>query len=114
MPLGTAGIAGIDVRDIAEAAAITLTTAGHDGQTYDLASAELLSGPRNAAIWSSLLGREVKYCGHDFVGFEKYLLAYVPAWTAFDIRKMYQGFYERGFSTDENRPMYSSSSAPTD
>jgi uncharacterized protein YbjT (DUF2867 family) len=33
MPIGTAGIAAADVRDIAEAAAISLTEDGHDGQT---------------------------------------------------------------------------------
>src|SRR5450631_2143347 len=36
MPIGTAGIAAVDVRDIAEAAAISLTEEGHEGQTYDL------------------------------------------------------------------------------
>src|ERR1039457_3737490 len=35
MPIGSAGIAVADVRDIAEAAAISLTEEGHDGQTYD-------------------------------------------------------------------------------
>jgi hypothetical protein len=36
MPIGTAGICAVDVRDIAEAAAISLAADGHDGQTYDL------------------------------------------------------------------------------
>src|SRR6516164_11271866 len=34
-PIGTAGIAAVDVRDIAEAAAISLTTDGHAGKTYN-------------------------------------------------------------------------------
>ena len=36
-PLGSTGLNRVDVRDIAEAAAVTLTTSGHDGETYDLA-----------------------------------------------------------------------------
>ena len=50
-PIGTAGIAAADVRDIAEAAAISLTENGHDGQTYDIVSPTLISGPSNAALW---------------------------------------------------------------
>jgi uncharacterized protein YbjT (DUF2867 family) len=34
MPIGTAGICAVDTRDIAEAAAISLTETGHEGQTY--------------------------------------------------------------------------------
>src|ERR1035438_10205683 len=52
MPIGTAGIAAADVRDIAEAAAISLTEEGHKGQTYDLTGPTLISGPGNAATWS--------------------------------------------------------------
>ena len=33
----------VDVRDIAEAAAISLTEEGHAGKTYDLVSSEMLS-----------------------------------------------------------------------
>ena len=36
MPLGTPGISAVDIRDIAEAAAIALTTEGHEGKTYNL------------------------------------------------------------------------------
>src|SRR6185437_9065875 len=56
MPIGTTGIAAADVRDIAEAAAITLTEVGHDGQTYDIVGSATITGPGNAAIWSNLLG----------------------------------------------------------
>jgi len=36
VPLGTTGISAVDVRDIAEAAAIALTGHGHLGKTYNL------------------------------------------------------------------------------
>ena len=36
MPLGSNGISAVDVRDIAEASAIALTSKGHEGKTYNL------------------------------------------------------------------------------
>jgi uncharacterized protein YbjT (DUF2867 family) len=71
MPLGTAGIAAADMRDIAEATAISLTEEGHEEQTYDIVAPSLISGPGNAALWSKLLGKEIKYTGHDFDQWEK-------------------------------------------
>ena len=61
MPIGTAGIAAADVRDIAEAAAISLTEEGHDGQTYDIVAPTLISGPGNAASVEQVAGKEIKY-----------------------------------------------------
>lgn len=101
MPLGTAGVSAVDVRDIAEAAAISLTEDGHAGQTYDLVSSSMLTGPGNAALWSKLLGREVKYTGHDFDQWEQAVRARMPAWSVFDLRSMFQGFIDRGYASTE-------------
>ena len=97
MPLGTPGISAVDVRDIAEAAAVALTAEGHLGKTYNLNGPEVLSGPKIASIWSRLLGKEVKYPGEDMDGFEAQMRQQAPAWSAFDIRMMFQGYLERGF-----------------
>src|ERR1019366_5146197 len=86
MPLGTAGIAAADMRDIAEAAAISLTEEGHEGQTYNIVSPTLISGPGNAALWSILLGKEIKYAGHDFDQWEQGMHARMPGWSAYDLR----------------------------
>ena len=40
MPIGIAGIAAADTRDIAAAAAISLTEDGHDGQTWDIVASQ--------------------------------------------------------------------------
>ena len=78
------------IRDIAEAAAISLTEEGHKGKTYDLVASEMLRGPSAAATWSKLLGKEITYAGHgDFDGFEAQL------------RVMFQGYVERGCSNTE-------------
>jgi uncharacterized protein YbjT (DUF2867 family) len=44
MPLGPVGVSAVDVRDIAEATAIALTTDGQLGKTYNLNGPEVLSG----------------------------------------------------------------------
>lgn len=101
MPIGTAGIATADIRDIAEAAAISLTEDGHEQQTYDIVGPTLISGPGNAALWSKLLGKEIKYTGHDFDQWEQGMRANMPSWSAFDLRMMLQGYFDRGFAATE-------------
>lgn len=101
MPIGTEGIAAADVRDIAEAAAISLTEEGHEGQTYDIVSPTTISGPGNAALWSKLLGKEIKYTGHNFDQWEQGMRAKAPSWSAFDLRMMFQGYFDRGFASTE-------------
>ena len=101
MPVGTAGIAVADGRDIAEAAAISLTEDGHDGQTYDIVASKMISGPGNAALWGKLLGKEIKYTGHNFDQWEQAMRARMPSWSAYDLRMMFQGYFDRGFESTE-------------
>jgi uncharacterized protein YbjT (DUF2867 family) len=101
MPLGQVGISAVDIRDIAEAAAIALTSDGHFGKTYNLNGPEALSGPKAASIWSGLLGKEIRYSGHDMDAFEEQMRKQRPAWAAFDIRMMFQGYLERGFIAED-------------
>ena len=97
MPLGQAGVSAVDIRDIAEATAIALTSDGHYGKSYNLNGPEVLSGPKMASIWSGLLGKEIRYSGNDMDAFEEQMRKRVPSWSAFDIRMMFQGYLERGF-----------------
>jgi uncharacterized protein YbjT (DUF2867 family) len=103
IPAGNQGLAVVDVRDLAEAAAISLTEDGHNGKTYDLVSSEMLTGPEAAATWSRLLGKQIAYVGHaDFDVFEAQLREKgSPSWLAWDLRIMFQGFVEHGFSNTE-------------
>jgi len=98
VPLGTTGISAVDVRDIAEAAAIALTGDGHLGKTYNLNGPDILSGDCVASIWSKLLGKPIRYGGHDMDAFEEEMRTKSPSWSAFDIRMMFQGYLERGFT----------------
>ena len=105
IPAGNQGLAVVDVRDLAEVAAISLTEEGHNGKTYDLVSSEMLTGPHAAATWSRLLGKQIAYAGHaDFDNFEVQLREKgSPSWLAYDLRVMFQGFVERGFSNTEDQ-----------
>jgi uncharacterized protein YbjT (DUF2867 family) len=101
MPLGQVGISAVDIRDIAEAAAIALTSDGHFGKTYNLNGPEVLSGPKVASIWSGLLGKEIRYAGDDMDAFEEQMRKRAPSWSAFDIRMMFEGYLERGFIAED-------------
>jgi uncharacterized protein YbjT (DUF2867 family) len=117
IPAGNQGVAVVDVRDIAEVAAISLTEEGHEGKTYDQVSSDMLTGPYAAATWSKLLGKEITYAGHgDFDNFEAQLrktgnpmretgtpMNTRPGWLAHDLRLMFEGFVERGFRNTEDQ-----------
>lgn len=60
LPLGEAKISGVDVRDVAEVAAVALTEEGHRNQIYSLGE-HLLSPREQAALLSKVLGRQIVY-----------------------------------------------------
>jgi len=91
IPLGTPGISVVDIRDIAEAAAIALTTDGHFGKSYNLNGPALLSGAGAASIWSKVLHKEIRYTGEAMDQFEEQMRQKAPSWMAYDFRMMFQG-----------------------
>ena len=95
-PMGEVGISRVDVRDIAEAAAIALTTDGHQGQTYNLVGPDALTGSATAAFWTRALGKPVAYGGDDLDVWEQQSLQYLPPWMVFDFRLMYDFFQKQG------------------
>jgi uncharacterized protein YbjT (DUF2867 family) len=97
-PIGSAGLSRVDVRDIAEVAAIALTAGGHDGETINLVGPEALVAGRTAEIWSKALGKTIRYAGDDLDAWEKQQLQYIPAWMAFDFRMMYEFFQREGLT----------------
>ncbi len=95
-PLGGVGVSRVDVRDIAEAAAIALTQPGHEGKTYDLIGPRALTGTETAAIWSKALGRTITYAGDDLEAWEKANAPYFPAPVLYDFKYMYAHFQKHG------------------
>jgi uncharacterized protein YbjT (DUF2867 family) len=101
MPLGDVGVSAVDIRDIAEATAIVLTSEEHYGKTYNLNGPEALSGPKAASIWSKLLGKEIRYGGDDLDAFEEQMRKRAPSWSAFDLRIMFEAYLERGLVAED-------------
>jgi uncharacterized protein YbjT (DUF2867 family) len=95
-PIGDVGLHRVDVRDIAEAAAIVLTTPGHEGQTYDVVGPEAHTGASTAAAWSLALNKTITYGGNDLEAWEKQSLQYMPDWAVFDFKHMYDFFQKHG------------------
>jgi uncharacterized protein YbjT (DUF2867 family) len=95
-PLGDVGVSRVDVRDIAEAAAVALTSSGHEGESYDLVGPEAHTGASTARAWSEALGKPIQYAGNDLDAWEKQSLQYLPDWMVFDFRMMYEHFQQEG------------------
>lgn len=60
-PAGEARIAMVDTRDVGAAAAVVLTTRGHDGKTYVLTGPRAVTYSEVAAELSEAIGREVGF-----------------------------------------------------
>jgi len=96
-PIGDVGVSRVDMRDIAEAAAIALTTSGHDGQTYNLVGPDAHTGQSTATLWSQALVKPIAYGGNDLDAWEQQTLDYLPAWIVFDLKLMYAFMQQEGY-----------------
>ncbi|MBB3962496.1 SDR family oxidoreductase [Rhizobium metallidurans] len=101
MPIGAKGVAMVDVRDIAEVAAIELIRRDEAPgklpiETINLVGPETLTGDGIAAIWSDILGRQIVYGGDDPAGFEQNMATFMPKWTAYEMRLMAERYVSHG------------------
>jgi uncharacterized protein YbjT (DUF2867 family) len=101
MPIGGRGLAMVDTRDIAEAAAIELIRREQAAgplalDRINLVGPDTLTGMDIAAIWSEVLGRPIVYGGDDTAAFEQNLRRFMPNWMAFDMRLMAERFLTEG------------------
>jgi uncharacterized protein YbjT (DUF2867 family) len=101
MPIGSKGVAMVDVRDIAEVAAIELIRREQASgklpiETINLVGPDTLTGSDVAAIWSDVLGRPVAYGGDDPTGFEQNLANFLPKWMAYEMRLMAERYVSDG------------------
>ncbi|NEK37929.1 SDR family oxidoreductase [Rhizobium leguminosarum] len=101
MPIGPKGLAMIDVRDIAEIAALELLRREQSAEPLaldriNLVGPETLTGTDIAAIWSDVLARPIHYGGDNTEGFEQNLKQFMPAWMAYDMRLMGERFLTDG------------------
>ena len=100
-PIGSVGIAMVDIRDIADAVVAELLRrerAPHPlpRTTIELVGPDTLTGADIAAIWASVLGKDVRYGGDDLATFESQAAGMMPGWMAHDIRLMLRAFHRFG------------------
>jgi len=101
MPVGNKGLAMVDVRDIAEVAALQLIRRDRGAstlasETINLVGPDTLTGEGIAALWAEVLGRPVAYGGDDPTGFEQNMASFMPKWMAYEMRLMAERFVADG------------------
>ena len=100
-PVGGVGVAMVDMRDIADAAAAELLRREQSPHplprtTIELVGPDTLTGADVAAIWASVLRREIHYGGDDLAAFEAQAASMMPGWLAHDLRTMFRAFHQFG------------------
>ncbi len=96
LPIGSTGLSRVDVRDIAEAAALTLTGKRFGQDTYNVVGPEVHTGESTADIWSKVLNKEIYYGGDNLDAWEQQMLEFLPDWMVFDFKLMYDFFQTEG------------------
>ena len=94
-PIGDATISAIDVRDIADVAAVTLTEAGHEGATYTLTGPASITHTQIAAALTAALGRDVTFIDVPPEAFAGSLRGILPPWQVEGLLEDY-AHYRRG------------------
>ena len=94
-PIGDATISAIDVRDIADVAAVTLTEAGHEGATYTLTGPASITHTQIAAALTAALGRDVTFTDVPPQAFADSLRGILPPWQVEGLLEDY-AHYRRG------------------
>ncbi|TYB44911.1 SDR family oxidoreductase [Actinomadura chibensis] len=102
IPFGEIGVSRVDVRDVAEAAAIVLTTPGHLGETYTVTGPEPVTGRFVAETWKRVLDSEVAYVGDDLDSCWQILNQMMPSHIARDIWLMYEHYDHHGHVAAED------------
>lgn len=101
MPIGAAGVAMVDARDIADVAVAELLRRDQAAGplprvTLDLVGPDVVTGASAAQAWAAALGRNVAYGGDDVAAFEAQMASFAPAWMAYDMRLMMAGIQQIG------------------
>ena len=100
--LGDARMAIIDTRDIGDVAVAVLTSAGHEGKTYELTGPEALTYSEAAEKIGAATGRAVRYIDVPAAAYEQVLMSIgVPPVYAAEVVNIYgRGPYREGKKRD--------------
>ncbi len=101
MPIGNVGAAMVDIRDIADVAALELLKRDHAAgrlprDLIDISGPEVLSATSVTSIWTDALGKPISYGGDNLDVFERESRAHMPSAMALDIALMFAGWQNIG------------------
>ena len=88
-------VSAIDIRDIAEVAAVVLTETGHAGRVHDLTGPRAVTHKEIADAISGAVGRELEFRDLPAEAFRKALEGVLPPWQADGLVEAY-AHYARG------------------
>jgi uncharacterized protein YbjT (DUF2867 family) len=85
VPAGNGRTSFIDVRDIAEVAALALSETGHEDQAYALTGAEALTYKEVSKIMTEVLGRPICYRSSSIVRFASVMRSRKQPWALISV-----------------------------
>ncbi|WP_020672442.1 NmrA family NAD(P)-binding protein [Amycolatopsis nigrescens] len=94
-PIGDAAVSAVDTRDIAEAAAAVLTSAGHAGRSYTVTGPRAVTHDQIAQALSTATGREIAFHDASADQFTAALTGILPSWQVDGLVEDY-AHYARG------------------
>jgi len=94
-PIGEARVSAVDVRDIAEVAAVTLTEPGHLGQSYEITGPAAVTHAEIARALSAATGREIGFVDVPPAAFADAVRGVLPDWQVDGLLEDY-AHYARG------------------
>jgi uncharacterized protein YbjT (DUF2867 family) len=101
MPIGPLGVSMVDVRDIAEVAALNLIKRDQSHEplpieTIEIHGPDVINDESAVKLWSELLGKEIRYPGNDLSEAEHRFSNFMPSAMAYDVAGMFRGFHKYG------------------
>lgn len=100
-PVGPVGLAMVDGRDVAEAAAIELLRREQSRdplptETIELVGPEAFTGAGIARLWSDILGKPIAYEGDDLAAVQQAFRAVMSPADAFSLAMIFRGIVQNG------------------
>lgn len=101
MPIGKVGAAMVDIRDIADVAALELLKRDCAAKRLprdliDISGPEVLTANSITSIWTDVLGKPIGYGGDDLDVFEQQSRVHMPSAMALDVTLMFDGWQKIG------------------
>lgn len=103
-PIGDVPVSLIDTRDIAETAAVVLTSMGHTGRTYTLTGPRAVTHGQIAELLSETTGRDITFHDVPVEQFTAALAGTLPPWQLAGLVEDY-AHYARGEAAEVHSPV---------